>query len=133
MFRETKRAVPTVTAETVLAQYTVFQGKLKSQGSMRFDGELEGELAVEGDVVVGEHGRVRGNIKASNVIVAGTVHGNVDSKGRLEILSTGRLHGDISVNSLIIDEGGILQGKSAVLASGSSVAEVIAIAEGASA
>lgn len=117
MFRETKRTIPTVTAETVLAQNTIFTGKLKAQGNMRFDGELEGELSVEGDVVVGEHGRVRGNVKGTNVIVAGAVHGNVDSKGRLEILSTGRLHGDISVGSLIIDEGGVLQGKSAVVSS----------------
>ncbi len=115
MFRETKRAIPTVTAETVLAKHTEFCGKLKAQGNMRFEGELEGELAVDGDVVVGEHGCVKGNIQATNVIVAGTVHGNVDSKGRLEILSTGRLHGDIAVGSLIIDEGGVLQGKSAVV------------------
>jgi len=115
MFRETKRPVPAVTAETVLAQHTTFEGKLKSEGSLRFDGELEGELIVNGDVVVGEHGNVRGNIQATNVIVAGKVFGNVDTKGRLEILASGRVHGDICVGSLIIDEGGVLEGKSTVV------------------
>ncbi len=133
MFRETKRPVPSVTAETVLAQHTTFEGKLKSEGNLRFDGVLEGELTVNGDVVVGEHGNVRGNIQATNVIVAGKVFGNVDTKGRLEILSTGRLHGDISVGSLIIDEGGVLQGKSTVVSSEAEPASRGFVVEGSAA
>jgi cytoskeletal protein CcmA (bactofilin family) len=48
------------------------------------------------------------------VVVGGTIHGNVSTSGRLEILATGKVFGDIVVGSLIIDEGGILRGKSAV-------------------
>jgi cytoskeletal protein CcmA (bactofilin family) len=46
--------------------------------------------------------------------VGGSIQGNVNTTGRLEILATGKVFGDIVVGSLIIDEGGILRGKSAV-------------------
>ena len=80
-----------------------------------------GDLTTEGDLSIGEHGRVKGNVTGRNVVVGGTIQGNVSTTGRLEILATGKLYGDIVVGSLIIDEGGILRGKSAVHADESTV------------
>src|SRR5438105_7451035 len=73
-----------------------------------------GEVCSDGGLSVGGHGRVRGSVTGRNVVVGGSIQGNVSTSGRLEILATGKVFGDIVVGSLIIDEGGILRGKSAV-------------------
>ncbi len=71
---------------------------------------MTGDISTEGDLAVREHGRVKGNVIGRNVSVNGVIQGNVQTAGRLEILATGKVYGDITVGSLIIDEGGILRG-----------------------
>jgi len=111
--RSPREAAPIV-AETVLSNQIKLEGRLQSTSNIRFDGEMNGDLTTEGDLSVGEHGRVKGNVSGRNVVVGGSIQGNVSTSGRLEILATGKVFGDIVVGSLIIDEGGILRGKSAV-------------------
>jgi len=115
-----------MSAETVLSSQIKLEGRLHSTSNIRFDGEMTGDVTTDGDLAIGEHGKVRGNVTGGNVIVGGTVHGNVQTSGRLEILATGRVFGDISVGALIIDEGGILKGKSAVHADDPAVAAGVA-------
>jgi cytoskeletal protein CcmA (bactofilin family) len=121
--RSAREAAPIV-AETVLSNQIKLEGRLQSTSNIRFDGEMNGDLTTEGDLSVGEHGRVKGNVTGRNVVVGGTIQGNVNTTGRLEILATGKVFGDIVVGSLIIDEGGILRGKSAVHADESSASTV---------
>ncbi len=109
-----RKSTAPIAAETVLSNEIKLEGWLRSTTNIRFDGEMTGNLSTEGDLAIDEHGKVRGEVTGRNVVVAGTVQGNVTTSGRLEILSTGRVYGDIVVGSLIIDEGGILRGKSAV-------------------
>ncbi len=111
--RSAREAAPIV-AETVLSNQIKLEGRLQSTSNIRFDGEMNGDLTTEGDLSVGEGGRVQGNVTGRNVVVGGSIQGNVNTTGRLEILATGKVFGDIVVGSLIIDEGGILRGKSAV-------------------
>jgi cytoskeletal protein CcmA (bactofilin family) len=111
--RSAREAAPIV-AETVLSNQIKLEGRLHSTSNIRFDGEMNGDLTTEGDLSVGEGGRVKGNVTGRNVVVGGSIQGNVNTTGRLEILATGKVFGDIVVGSLIIDEGGILRGKSAV-------------------
>ena len=111
--RSAREAAPIV-AETVLSNQIKLEGRLQSTSNIRFDGEMNGDLTTEGDLSVGEGGRVKGNVGGRNVVVGGSIQGNVNTTGRLEILATGKVFGDIVVGSLIIDEGGILRGKSAV-------------------
>ena len=111
--RSPREAAPIV-AETVLSNQIKLEGRLQSTSNIKFDGEILGDLTTEGDLSVGQNGRVKGNVGGRNVVVGGSIHGNVSTSGRLEILATGKVFGDIVVGSLIIDEGGILRGKSAV-------------------
>ena len=74
----------------------------------------EGYIEVAGNVVVGESGRVMADISGRNITVAGLVKGNITGTGRLEILATGQVIGDITVASVMIDDGGIFQGVDAV-------------------
>jgi cytoskeletal protein CcmA (bactofilin family) len=121
--RSAREAAPIV-AETVLSNQIKLEGRLQSTSNIRFDGEINGDLTTEGDLSVGEHGRVKGNVSGRNVVVGGSIQGNVSTSGRLEILASGKVFGDIVVGSLIIDEGGILRGKSAVHSEESAAATV---------
>lgn len=79
-------------------------------GSVRIDGEVDGDIRADADVVIGESGRVRAGIKAVNLVIAGTVIGQVHVSGRLELLATGRLDGDAVMQTLIVEQGGVLHG-----------------------
>ncbi len=113
--RSPRETAGPIVAETVLSNQIKLEGRLQSTSNIRFDGEMLGDLKTEGDLSVGEGGRVKGNVSGRNVVVGGSIQGNVNTTGRLEILATGKVFGDIVVGSLIIDEGGILRGKSGVV------------------
>ncbi|MGE5590267.1 MAG: bactofilin family protein [Bacillota bacterium] len=98
--------------ETILGRGTEFRGTLISSGVVRVDGKLEGEISHSGELVIGEHAVVVANVKAKQITVAGQIKGNVDCEGRLEIVPSGRLYGDIKVGHLVIAEGAVFQGVS---------------------
>jgi len=110
--RGEKRRPPSEKIENVLGPSAQFSGHLRAEGGIRIDGAFEGTLETEGNLIIGEKARVIADVKAYNITVAGTIEGNVIAAGRLEILSTGQVHGDISAGSLLIEEGGIFYGKS---------------------
>lgn len=98
--------------DTVIGTETSFTGTLRASGSIRIDGQVNGEIVSKGDVIVGESGRVEATVEGRNIVVAGTIHGNVGASGRLEIAATGKLYGDLSASSLVIDEGAVFHGTS---------------------
>lgn len=98
------------TMETYIGPDTKLEGTVAASGSLRIDGHVDGEIQAEGDVVVGESGRVRAGITAANVIIAGEVTGRVQASGRLELMATGRLYGDAVMQTLIVEQGGVLEG-----------------------
>jgi cytoskeletal protein CcmA (bactofilin family) len=84
---------------------------------VRIDGLYEGSVETAGNVIIGEGAKVVADITAENVSVSGAVKGSITARGRLEILSTGRVWADIAVTSFLIDEGGFFRGKS-IMSSG---------------
>jgi len=98
--------------ENVLGANTTYQGTLKSDGNIRIDGVYEeGRIETAGNVIIGPSARVLADIVANAVQVWGAVRGSITARGRLEILPTGRVWGDIRVASLLIDEGGVFRGR----------------------
>lgn len=95
---------------TLIGVGTEIKGTIKATGGLRVDGRVDGELVHEGDLVVGEEGVVEANIKTRNATIAGEVRGNIEASGRVEIVSTGRLLGDIVVTTLIVNEGAVFDG-----------------------
>lgn len=110
MFKSKESATRSGTFESLLGKGIEIQGTLTSKGSLRVDGKLQGKLHSEGDVMIGHGAVVKADIEAANVTIAGEVTGNVKCTGRLELLSSGRLRGDISVGSLVISEGAVFSG-----------------------
>lgn len=85
-------------------------GKIEGKGNLRIDGIIEGDLDYDGNIVIGEDGKIYGNIKAKDVSLAGTVEGNINSKTKLVILPTGKLLGDLVTSSFIVHENAIFEG-----------------------
>ncbi len=98
--------------ETVIGPNTNFDGRLKCDGSVRIDGVCEGGvIETVGNVIVSPNAMVGADIVARNVSVGGAVTGKIKASGRLEILSTGRVWGDVEVGSFLLDEDGYFRGQ----------------------
>lgn len=110
MFKK-KKPNPNQT-DTLVGQETVLEGVLRSESSIRIEGQIKGDIECAGDCIIGERGDVQSNIRARNISIAGRVSGDMIAEGTLTILSTGALHGDCRVSTLIIEEGGIFNGRS---------------------
>ncbi len=100
--------------ENILGPTASYQGHLKAEGNVRIDGHFEGSIETLGNVVIGEAAKVIADVTASNIQVWGAIKGNIVASGRLEILPTGRVWGEIRVASLLIDEGGLFRGQSSM-------------------
>ena len=99
--------------ETVLGPNTSIKGDIASSGGVRVDGDLEGTVNIDGNLIVGEAAKVVATISAHNVQIQGTVQGDVTAR-RLEVLDTGKLWGNITVDSFVLDDGGFFSGQSAM-------------------
>ena len=96
--------------ETVLGANCTLRGDLKSQANVRLDGNFEGTLEIEGNVLVGETGKITADINARNIVIAGAVRGNV-SGNKVQLLRTSRVWGDISAAAITTEEGAFIDGK----------------------
>lgn len=96
--------------ETVLGEGATFEGNVSCEGSIKVEGILKGDLKVGNTLVVGPNGSVTGDISAGGVIIFGEVNGKIDA-GALEIKSTGRITGEILIETLITEAGGVMSAK----------------------
>lgn len=116
MFRKNTPATPPAVTPTervtsVLGPGIIWKGNLRGSGGVRIEGAFEGDITVRGLVIIGETGRATcETLKANNVIVAGTVNGNIVAE-KLDIRSTGRVWGDVVVVALATEEGAFLRGQ----------------------
>jgi cytoskeletal protein CcmA (bactofilin family) len=95
---------------TVLGKETSFNGTLNFKKPLQISGEFKGEIISEGHLVISEGARVQANIKAHTVIVGGMVIGNVTATHRLEMLTTGKVQGNIKTAKLQIADGVVFDG-----------------------
>lgn len=97
---------------TVVGQGAKLEGTVVSAGSLRIDGQVKGQVNAEGDVMLSDQSQVEADIRAQNVSVAGRFKGTIVVKGRAEIASGGRVDGDITSKTLVVQEGAVFQGQS---------------------
>ena len=96
---------------TLLGRGSEFEGKLTFEGTVRIDGKLSGEIFSDDVLVVGEGAEVHAEIDVGEIIVQGTIVGNIKAKRSVEIHAPGRVRGDITTPSLQIDKGVIFEGR----------------------
>jgi cytoskeletal protein CcmA (bactofilin family) len=103
-------ATPVSGLETTIGPNTYFQGDIQSDGGVRIQGILEGSVDITGNLVITDGAKVVAEIKANNISISGAVKGNVQGN-RVEILETGRVWGDLTINSLLLNEGAYFRGQ----------------------
>lgn len=97
---------------TLLGKDTLWKGEIHcGSQSLRIEGRIEGSIHSTGEVSVAPTGYVEGTIHAKHLIVTGKVKGMVKIAECLEIHGTGLVEGEAEVGSLVVDEGGTLEGR----------------------
>lgn len=112
MFNSKKKVetVSTGMINTIIGDNSRVEGLLEASDPTRVDGLLQGKILSKSSVIVGEHGVVRGDINAVEILIAGTVYGNLKAEQRIELTETGRVLGDLVTKTLVIDEGASFKG-----------------------
>jgi len=95
---------------TIIGGNSKVEGLLEASDPTRVDGLVQGKILSKSSVIVGEHGVVRGDINAVEILIAGTVYGNLKAEQRIELTETGRVLGDLVTKTLVIDEGASFKG-----------------------
>ena len=109
--------------EVIISQNTAINGNISINGCTRIDGVIDGTLAVDSDLFIGESGNIRATVYAKNATISGQVTGNISCKERLELTSNAKVYGDIKCTTLIIAEGAVFRGKCAGFESYEEAAE----------
>jgi len=93
---------------------TTIEGKVKTDGSMRIDGKVVGDVTAKANVTVGGTGSVEGTISAANIALAGKVHGTLIATEKLVLENKSVMRGDIRASKLVVDEGAVFDGQCAM-------------------
>jgi cytoskeletal protein CcmA (bactofilin family) len=89
----------------------VFEGKIRTDGGIRIDGKVIGDVHAKTSAVIGPEGTLEGNLAARNVSVSGRVHGNLTALEKLTLETKSIVSGDIRAARLVVDEGSTFDGK----------------------
>jgi cytoskeletal protein CcmA (bactofilin family) len=112
--RERSRAMPedaSAGSNAFLGKGSRVVGKLTFEGPVRIEGHVEGEIAAQDALTIGESAVINAQIVGNTVVIQGRVTGDVTARKRLEIRAPGKLHGNISSPSLVIQEGVVFEGQ----------------------
>ena len=96
--------------DAFLGKDAEFEGKLTFSGVVRIDGHLKGEILTDGKLIVGETARLECDIQTAQVTISGEVRGNISAKNRIDILSPGRVYGNMTAPIVTIGEGVLFEG-----------------------
>ena len=96
---------------SIIGEGSIFEGKYYIHGSLQINGKFEGEVKTEDQLIIGETGRVKTNIYARRVVIAGTLIGNTIASEEVILLETGRILGDITAPIVHMREGVVVEGK----------------------
>ncbi len=96
---------------TTLGRETTFNGIMRFKNSLKIDGTFTGEIVSTGFLYVENGASVTANIRVGSIVIGGTVKGNVEALEKLEMLTTGKVFGNIRTAKLKIADGVVFEGK----------------------
>ncbi len=96
----------------VIGKSVQIRGEVKGSEDLLVDGQVEGTITLsESRLTIGPNARVEAHVSAKDVVVLGTLNGNITATGRIELRQGSNLNGDISAARLSIEENAIFKGK----------------------
>jgi cytoskeletal protein CcmA (bactofilin family) len=95
----------------VVGEKIQIRGELTGEGDLQLMGGFHGTIDLAGTIVIGEAAQVEADIAATNIIVGGHVKGNLVASGRVDLLPTGSVTGNVKTGSIAAAEGASLYGE----------------------
>ena len=95
---------------TLISEGCKITGTITGDGDYMINGEVDGDCDLDGSVTLAIKGHWKGRIKAATVIVAGTIEGDIEASGNVEISETARIDGTVSGESIAVAVGAIVEG-----------------------
>ena len=99
-----------ISINTIIGKGSAISGNMKVNGFIRVDGDIDGSLETDGNVIVGENARIRGDLTAKSVIFGGIIKGNIKSSESVKILAEAAVIGDIISRKVQVDGSAIIHG-----------------------
>ena len=99
------------TSNCVIGEGSIFDGRFYVNGSILIEGKFQGDIRTEDQLIVGPTGKVKTDIVARRVTIAGTLIGNIFASEEVSLLHTGKVLGNISTPKLSVEPGVITDGK----------------------
>ncbi len=108
---------------TIISHGVKVEGKVSSNGSIRLDGTIQGDIVCQGNVTVGDSGEVFGKVNGQSISIGGKVEGLINAKEKLILESKADLKGDVFTKILVVEAGARFDGKSNMGVSGETTTE----------
>ncbi|UCH83888.1 MAG: polymer-forming cytoskeletal protein [Candidatus Latescibacterota bacterium] len=86
------------------------KGNIELQGTIRIDGEFEGDIKCPDTLIIGKSGVVKANVDVKNAVIGGKMLGNIQANNKIELQTGSHVEGDIQTARLVIDEGVFFEG-----------------------
>ena len=102
---------PTASGYSLLDAQLVITGDLDTAGSLRIDGKLEGTVRRADTVVLGVGATMTGDVHAREVVIGGSITGNIHATERVELQATAIVTGDVLTQTILVQEGGVVNGR----------------------
>jgi cytoskeletal protein CcmA (bactofilin family) len=109
---------------SVIDQQLAVSGEINTAGSVRVDGRVEGTRHRADTLIIGEGATVVGDIEARDVIIGGSIRGNVMASGRVEIQTKASVVGNIRASAMLLAEGGVVRGHLTVAPAGTETTPI---------
>ena len=111
IFTREKKPIGHGAVDSIIGEKAKFKGELVSSGAVSVNGEFEGKISSEGEVIIARGSKIVGNVTGGSIIVSGKVDGNITAEQNLEITKSGRVHGDLVGGRIVIEEGSSYRGR----------------------
>lgn len=100
-----------VRGPAVIGKSVMVKGQIYSREDLTIDGEIDGSVELqEHRLTVGPHGKLQAGVKAREIVVLGTIHGNVEASDKIDIRKDAKLVGDIKTARIVIEDGAYFKG-----------------------
>jgi len=108
--KKNKPAIYRQPITTLISEGSVVDGSLQAKAFARIDGHIKGNVEITDGLILGKQGCIDGNVKTKEMVVHGTVNGNI-TVSNIEIAATGKVTGDITTKALSVETGGVYNGR----------------------
>jgi cytoskeletal protein CcmA (bactofilin family) len=122
-FRHHEPQAETPVANTVIGVNSSLRGTLMVSGTLRIDGEFEGDILNCDRLEIGEHGVMRADVEVKEAVIHGHVHGNIRALVSIDMKCGAKIEGDVTALTVVMEQGVHFTGRCTMLETGSEMVE----------